>query len=1350
MTFRENLYSEKKIYDTVFNIKNIYGHNVPGTLLSKDVNYSNVSLPLNLNDILDFEEFKAPQNPNSIYESDSDNGYGKSRDTYLTSKKSKIYYGRVNKHKVINYCKNYVVDLHCTNEFGHDILIHVMDFNPYFHVKVPKCFKDPEVFLAYLSSNINSIISKRYSSMNTTKYEVKYFKNANSFNFELKKPFIKISIGNISIHNEIIKYLKTKGSKYIFEGKCGNIKIYNFNNLIEMKFLHHINIGGCATIDLKRFELLKYANKISNCSVELKCNMSDIKNINDIKLSMKKDNALICSFDIETAPMSLNINRFSQANLGDPVIGVGIIFQWEKDNKPCKRYYLTLKKSLIDNNGITEYISCGNEENLIMTYFANIMYNIRPDVILTYNGNNFDWKYLYIRSECFGITDIFLKMSRYRKKICKWTIRQLSSSAINNENFDLPFIPGCTNIDMIKTVRSEQQKAPTDKLKDVLKFYNIPDKIDLPYQDMFKLFHADGIEITINDLDGNLDSDGKIIKNKFICGSPAAIHEISKYCLWDAESLLPLMNKLSVLPKGKSLANLCYYPFHITFVRGSGIRVASKTIKKYLEYGYLYKYTIPSDKDKNLELDELMISQFTPQGWKETLLDNINNDTEVNKFIELYEKSESEFDEINELRYKFIRKVKSAINVFNKNIKKNDYEQEYKNVEVKINKFISDIQNAAGGLKELSAYRGAHVFTPYSGKHDLILVIDVSSMYPSAIMAFNLSHNTIIESKKILQLIENTDNNIPNVHKLKYNYYPDMFWRLIEGKKPDKFYEISMMDVYVYGQGYKTFDEFKEHNLYLVKYYGFVESEFNKIYRMDEHEYDNCYGKKYKVYTISHKKHIPRVYVDNLTKNCFQLFKDIKCKMDNYPVVDNNKQYAVSVGLVPNALREINSLRSDVKKELGEITRKMNTDNDPELRILYTVTKSREMAIKIVANSLYGCLGSSKAIIYKEALAALTTMRSREFINHSHFVAKILVTNFIMANSSRNDIHQLCEELYNVNMIDEYSFYDPVKYGDTDSIFVEFPTFIFKDKYGDNWKTEALNELLAPKRFGDKLCSIITKTFNKYPLEICREKVFGPIFILSKKRYNGRLYLLKPDGTIDMKGILKNSGDARKRGDRIKLVKYILGSVTDKLMNDEDYDKIEEWIYTEIKKVLRKEYPIEYFINSKSFKGFSEYNKNITDDKKIIYPVHVKVAKDLTDIMSNLAPNSGEKVEYVLAYFDPKINKRTGKLTKGQIDKKSVVSFHPSMLGKTYQVVFDKRGQNEVKEGKDKLKFRFILNNKEPNVYTFTIPKDICVWYYILSDIEPPLKEIMTKIMKRDPDIFRNNLEQLILDSIDN
>ncbi|KAH8419158.1 hypothetical protein KR222_006936, partial [Zaprionus bogoriensis] len=147
-------------------------------------------------------------------------------------------------------------------------------------------------------------------------------------------------------------------------------------------------------------------------------------------------------------------------------------------------------------------------------------------------------------------------------------------------------------------------------------------------------------------------------------------------------------------------------------------------------------------------------------------------------------------------------------------------------------------------------------------------------------------------------------------------------------------------------------------------------------------------------------------------------------------------------GILPLQLRRLVESRRQVKKLMAM------PDLSPELHMQYHI---RQMALKLTANSMYGCLGFAHSRFFAQHLAALVTHKGRE----------------ILVNTQ-----QLVQKLN----------YDVV-YGDTDSLMINTNITDYDQVY----------------KIGHSIKQSVNKLYKQLELDI--DGVFACLLLLKKKKY---------------------------------------------------------------------------------------------------------------------------------------------------------------------------------------------------------------------------------------------------------
>lgn len=268
-------------------------------------------------------------------------------------------------------------------------------------------------------------------------------------------------------------------------------------------------------------------------------------------------------------------------------------------------------------------------------------------------------------------------------------------------------------------------------------------------------------------------------------------------------------------------------------------------------------------------------------------------------------------------------------------------------------------------------------------------------------------------------------------------------------------------------------------------------------------------------------------------------------------------------GVLPQVLRYLVDSRRTVKNA-------MKSEKDP--RRLQTL-EIRQRALKLTANSMYGCLGFQNSRFYSKPLAALITAKGRE---------ALMTTITVVQQELQLD----------------------VVYGDTDSVFV-------------NTKTQVYEEAMAA---GQQIKRSVNKRYKRLEIEI--DAIFGRLILMKKKKY-AALKVVDWEKRIfekELKGldIVRRDwcGLAKSMGDEI------LTKVLNCVGKEEAVNWAHEYLAEKAKALDAGEVPLREFVITK---GLTKDPKDYPDAKN---QPHVQVALRLQ--ARGKAVRAGQEVEYVI------------------------------------------------------------------------------------------------------------------------
>ena len=196
----------------------------------------------------------------------------------------------------------------------------------------------------------------------------------------------------------------------------------------------------------------------------------------------------------------------------------------------------------------------------VLLAWARLIGKRDPDIIYSYNGDGFDYNYLYTRAKKLRIErDFSMAVARHRLLPASLKSETFSSGAYGTRHYKRLVIPGRITFDVLIWVMREK-KLDSYKLDDVAFKYLKQNKHDVTPAQMFEYFQSQ---------------------------DPEKVKVVAEYCIQD--TLLPqrLVDKLDILVGQIAMSNVTYVPIRYLLERGQSIKVFSQIIKLTMEKGYL-------------------------------------------------------------------------------------------------------------------------------------------------------------------------------------------------------------------------------------------------------------------------------------------------------------------------------------------------------------------------------------------------------------------------------------------------------------------------------------------------------------------------------------------------------------------------------------------------------------------------------------------------------------------------------------------------------------------------------------------------------------------------------------------
>ncbi|CAL7943529.1 unnamed protein product [Xylocopa violacea] len=270
-------------------------------------------------------------------------------------------------------------------------------------------------------------------------------------------------------------------------------------------------------------------------------------------------------------------------------------------------------------------------------------------------------------------------------------------------------------------------------------------------------------------------------------------------------------------------------------------------------------------------------------------------------------------------------------------------------------------------------------------------------------------------------------------------------------------------------------------------------------------------------------------------------------------------------GIIPTEIRKLVESRKEVKKLMKA------SNISPELKMQYNI---RQLALKLTANSMYGCLGATHCRFYAKGLAALVTAKGREILQHTK---------------------RLVEKL-NYQVI----------YGDTDSIMINTNLLDYDEVFS----------------VGRKIKQEVNKLYKRVELDI--DGVFRYLLLLQKKKYAAVIMTKLPSGQIEL--TQEHKGLDIVRRDWCQLACDIGKKILDQLLSDQPEDNRIEEIFAILQDVAKNVRENKVSLSSLVITKQLSKNPNEYPDTK---QAHVQVALRLNKEGGRMW-KAGDTVPYII------------------------------------------------------------------------------------------------------------------------
>jgi hypothetical protein len=362
-------------------------------------------------------------------------------------------------------------------------------------------------------------------------------------------------------------------------------------------------------------------------------------------------------------------------------------------------------------------------------------------------------------------------------------------------------------------------------------------------------------------------------------------------------------------------------------------------------------------------------------------------------------------------------------------------------------------------------------------------------------------------------------------------------------------------------------------------------------------------------------------------------------------------RHPIRLGIVPKVQINYLEYRGRTKAQMKQAY----IDGDMQLAALLN---QRQMAIKMLANSLYGMLGATCSFGYTPVVSSTVTLRGRCLLYLMRSLAMIeferygsrVVYGYVRAHvPTPMSLISPCSLSLSLSLSFSLSLCVRAYTGsDTDSIFVHVP------RVTDIGEAAKIGVEMSEYITGEMKRRYTTDSPDHNILNLEFEKVFRKILLLAKKRYAGLKY------EYDMKteqltpkpadGVPITSGLETKRRDTTLLISNTLDDVI-ALLLDYRYPLAKNLARTRafvwqrmVRPLLQNTINLRLLVVTKQLRMLPSHYKAARGNQAM--PIHVQLAQKLIDRAggedSQNAPRAGTRLPYVVVEgrMDAKVSER--------------------------------------------------------------------------------------------------------------
>ncbi len=271
---------------------------------------------------------------------------------------------------------------------------------------------------------------------------------------------------------------------------------------------------------------------------------------------LAKDKTLLMTWDIETEDLAQPGIVPEGASPTSSVFMVCSTFHWIDSEEPIESICVTYLDSEPGDDWRT--VKCDDERG-VLEATMEMIHSMSPDIIVGFNDGAYDWPFVLAKLQKYDIELEFYKQCsglaipnwsklEYVRRDMLLENRKIKIDAETDMFITCPDVPGIICVDSRIQMIQSLPPTPKQSLNFFLEYHNLPLKVDMPYNQMFK-----------------------IVKNRDVAG----MKKVAEYCIVDAMSCQRLLLRRNVVREKREVARISFISLDDAIFYAGGLRVCN-------------------------------------------------------------------------------------------------------------------------------------------------------------------------------------------------------------------------------------------------------------------------------------------------------------------------------------------------------------------------------------------------------------------------------------------------------------------------------------------------------------------------------------------------------------------------------------------------------------------------------------------------------------------------------------------------------------------------------------------------------------------------------------------------------